>query len=150
MIFGAASAGVRAMSAPVGRASGLMQEGFSYLAGAGAALRVADSPEAAPASETSRPNRATTTRSVKGGGHGNYRTLVLAPASVSGDGRPHDPGFRSADEYRNPVGGAGDGNHRAGDGAGGVPPRAPSWPPPRSGLSWALRRPRANMGDLSF
>jgi 2-oxoisovalerate ferredoxin oxidoreductase alpha subunit len=62
MIYGGASAGVRAMSASSGPGISLMQEGFSYLAGAELPCVVATSCAAAPASATSRPSRATTTR----------------------------------------------------------------------------------------
>jgi|SRR5271157_519740 len=110
MIFGAASAGVRAMSASSGPGISLMQEGFSYLAGAELPCVVADIMRGGPGLGNIAPEQGDYNQIVKGGGHGNYRTLVLAPASVQEMADLTTLAFDLADEYRNPVVVLADGN----------------------------------------
>jgi len=103
MLYGAASAGVRAMSGSSGPGISLMQEGFSYLAGAELPCVVADIMRAGPGLGNIQPEQGDYKQVVKGGGHGNYRTLVLAPASVQEMADLTTWAFDLADEYRNPV-----------------------------------------------
>jgi len=103
MLYGGASAGVRAMSASSGPGISLMQEGFSYIAGAELPCVVADIMRAGPGLGNIAPEQGDYHQVVKGGGHGNYRTLVLAPASVQEMADLTTLAFDLADEYRNPV-----------------------------------------------
>ena len=103
MLFGAASAGVRAMSASSGPGISLMQEGFSYLAGAELPCVVADIMRAGPGLGNIGPEQGDYNQIVKGGGHGNYRTLVLAPDSVQEMADLTTLAFDLADRYRNPA-----------------------------------------------
>src|SRR5664279_3323727 len=110
MIYGAASVGVRAMSASSGPGISLMQEGLSYLAGAELPCVVADIMRGGPGLGNIAPEQGDYNQIVKGGGHGNYRTLVLAPASVQEMADFTTLAFDLADRYRNPVVVLADGN----------------------------------------
>jgi len=110
MLYGAAAAGVRAMSASSGPGISLMQEGFSYLAGAELPCVVADITRGGPGLGNIAPEQGDYNQIVKGGGHGSYRTLVLAPASVQEMADLTTLAFDLADEYRNPVVVLADGN----------------------------------------
>lgn len=103
MVYGAAAAGVRAMTASSGPGVSLMQEGISYLAGAELPCVVADIMRGGPGLGNIAPEQGDYHQIVKGGGHGNYRTLVLAPASVQEMADLTAWAFELADEYRNPV-----------------------------------------------
>jgi len=103
MLYGGASAGVRAMSASSGPGMSLMQEGFSYIAGAELPCVVADIMRAGPGLGNIAPEQGDYLQVVKGGGHGCYRTLVLAPASVQEMADLTTLAFDLADRYRNPV-----------------------------------------------
>ena len=103
MLYGAAAAGVRSMSASSGPGISLMQEGFSYLAGAELPCVVADIMRGGPGLGNIAPEQGDYNQIVKGGGHGNYRTLVLAPDSVQEMADLTTLAFDLADHYRNPV-----------------------------------------------
>jgi pyruvate/2-oxoacid:ferredoxin oxidoreductase alpha subunit len=103
MIYGAASAGVRAMTASSGPGISLIQEGLSYLAGAELPCVVADIMRAGPGLGNIGPEQGDYHQVVKCGGHGNYRTLVLAPDSAQEMADLTMLAFELADEYRNPV-----------------------------------------------
>jgi pyruvate/2-oxoacid:ferredoxin oxidoreductase alpha subunit len=103
MLYGAASAGVRSMSASSGPGFSLMQEGMSYLAGAELPCVIADIMRAGPGLGNIAPEQGDYNQAVKGGGHGNYRTLVLAPASAQEMADFTMLAFDLADRYRNPV-----------------------------------------------
>src|SRR5215467_4394901 len=103
MIYGAASAGVRSMTASSGPGLSLMQEGFSYLAGSELPCVVADIMRGGPGLGNIAPEQGDYNQVVKGGGHGNYRTLVLAPNSAQEMADLTIHAFDLADEYRNPV-----------------------------------------------
>jgi len=103
MVYGAAAAGVRAMSASSGPGISLMQEGFSYLAGAELPCVVVDIMRGGPGLGNIAPEQGDYHQVVKGGGHGNYRTLVLAPASVQEMAGLTALAFDLAERYRNPV-----------------------------------------------
>ncbi len=103
MLYGGAAAGVRAMSASSGPGISLMQEGISYLAGAELPCVVADIMRGGPGLGNIAPEQGDYHQVVKGGGHGCYRTLVLAPNSVQEMADLTAKAFELADRYRNPV-----------------------------------------------
>jgi len=103
MLYGAAAAGVRAMTASSGPGISLMQEGISYMAGAELPCVVADIMRGGPGLGNIAPEQGDYHQVVKGGGHGNYRTLVLAPHSVQEMADLTALAFELADRYRNPV-----------------------------------------------
>jgi len=103
MLYGAAAAGVRAMTASSGPGISLMQEGFSYLAGAELPCVIADIMRAGPGLGNIAPEQGDYNQIVKGGGHGNYRTLVVAPDSAQEMADLTTLAFDLADRYRNPV-----------------------------------------------
>ena len=82
MMFGAAGAGRLCMTATSGPGFSLMQEGLSYLAGAELPAVVVDVNRAGPGLGNVYPEQSDYTPAVKGGGHGNYQTFTLAPASA--------------------------------------------------------------------
>ena len=103
MLYGGASAGVRSMTGSSGPGISLMQEGFSYLAGAELPCVVADIMRGGPGLGNIAPEQGDYNQIVKGGGHGNYKTLVVAPDSVQEMADLTTWAFDLADEYRNPV-----------------------------------------------
>ena len=103
MVYGAAAAGVRVMTASSGPGLSLMQEGMSYLAGAELPCVVVDVMRAGPGLGNIAPEQSDYFCVVKGGGHGNYKNLVLAPASVQEMADLTILAFELADRYRNPV-----------------------------------------------
>src|SRR5271165_6248952 len=103
MLYGAASAGVRCMTSSSGPGISLMQEGISYLAGAELPCVIADITRGGPGLGNIAPEQSDYHQVVKGGGHGSYRTLVLAPNSVQEMADLTALAFELADRYRNPV-----------------------------------------------
>jgi pyruvate/2-oxoacid:ferredoxin oxidoreductase alpha subunit len=103
MVYGAAAAGARVMTASSGPGLSLMQEGISYLAGSELPCVIVDIVRGGPGLGNIAPEQSDYFAMVKGGGHGNYRTLVLAPASVQEMADLTVLAFDLADRYRNPV-----------------------------------------------
>src|SRR6266702_3536613 len=103
MVYGAASAGVRVMTASSGPGLSLMQEGISYLAGAELPCVIVDVMRGGPGLGNIAPEQSDYFAMVKGGGHGNYRNLVVAPASVQEMADLTVLAFELADRYRNPA-----------------------------------------------
>ena len=103
MVYGAAAAGVRVMTGSSGPGLSLMQEGISYLAGSELPCVVVDVMRAGPGLGNIAPEQSDYFAMVKGGGHGNYRNLVLAPASVQEMAELTMLAFELADKYRNPA-----------------------------------------------
>ena len=103
MLYGAAGAGVRSMTASSGPGISLMQEGISYMAGAELPCVIADITRGGPGLGNIAAEQGDYFQVVKGGGHGNYRTLVLAPGSVQEMADLTALAFDLADRYRNPV-----------------------------------------------
>ncbi len=103
MVYGAASAGVRVMSASSGPGLSLMQEGLSYLAGSELPCVIVDVVRGGPGLGNIAPEQSDYFAMVKGGGHGNYRNLVVAPASVQEMADLTILAFALADKYRNPA-----------------------------------------------
>jgi 2-oxoglutarate ferredoxin oxidoreductase subunit alpha len=103
MVYGAASAGFRTMTSSSSPGISLMQEGISYLAGAELPCLIVNVNRAGPGLGTIQPGQGDYFQSVKGGGHGDYRLIVLAPSSVQEMADHVFLGFDLADKYRNPV-----------------------------------------------
>src|SRR5205807_10289217 len=103
MVYGAAAAGIRVMTASSGPGLSLMQEGISYLAGSELPCVIVDVVRGGPGLGNIAPEQSDYFAMVKGGGHGNYRNLVLAPASVQEMAEFPMLAFDLADKYRNPA-----------------------------------------------
>ena len=103
MVYGAAGAGFRAMTSSSSPGISLMQEGISYIAGAELPCLIVNVNRAGPGLGTILPGQGDYFQSVKGGGHGDYKMIVLAPASVQEMADFVYLGFDLADKYRNPV-----------------------------------------------
>ena len=103
MVYGASSAGMRVMSASSGPGLSLMQEGMSYIAGAELPCVIVDVVRGGPGLGNIAPEQSDYFCVVKGGGHGCYRNIVLAPASVQEMFDLTVLAFELADRYRNPV-----------------------------------------------
>ena len=103
MLYGGSSAGIRSMSASSGPGISLMQEGLSYLAGAELPCVIVDIMRGGPGLGNIAPEQGDYNQVVKGGGHGNYKTLVLAPSSAQEMADLTTLSFDLADKYTNPV-----------------------------------------------
>ncbi|HYL84890.1 MAG TPA: 3-methyl-2-oxobutanoate dehydrogenase subunit VorB [Candidatus Angelobacter sp.] len=103
MVYGAAAAGMRVMTASSGPGLSLMQEGISYLAGSELPCVIVDVMRGGPGLGNIAPEQSDYFATVKGGGHGNYHNLVLAPASVQEMAELTKLAFELADRYRNPA-----------------------------------------------
>ncbi len=103
MVYGAASAGLRAMTASSGPGISLKQEGISYLAGSELPCVIIDIMRGGPGLGNIAPEQGDYHQVVKGGGHGNYKTMVLAPNSAQEMCDLTMLAFDLADKYRNPV-----------------------------------------------
>ena len=103
MVYGASAAGVRVMTASSGPGLSLMQEGISYLAGSELPCVIVDVVRGGPGLGNIAPEQSDYFAMVKGGGHGNYRNIVLAPASVQEMCALTMLAFELADKYRNPA-----------------------------------------------
>ena len=103
MVYGAAGAGFRTMTSSSSPGISLMQEGISYLAGAELPCLIVNVNRAGPGLGTIQPGQGDYFQSVKGGGHGDYKMIVLAPSSVQEMADFVYLGFDLADKYRNPV-----------------------------------------------
>ncbi|RKO66789.1 3-methyl-2-oxobutanoate dehydrogenase subunit VorB [Desulfofundulus salinus] len=109
MVYGAAGAGARVMTSSSGPGISLMQEGISYLAGAELPCVIVNMIRGGPGLGNIAPAQSDYFQATKGGGHGDYRVIVLAPASVQEIIDLMQVAFDLADRYRNPVMVAGDG-----------------------------------------
>ena len=103
MMFGAAAAGKLCMTATSGPGFSLMQEGISYLAGAELPAVIVNINRAGPGLGNVYPEQSDYTPAVKGGGHGNYRTFTLAPASAQEMCDLTVTAFRMAAKWRTPA-----------------------------------------------
>ncbi len=103
MVLGAASAGKRAMTASSGPGISLKQECVSFLAGSEMPCVIVDIMRAGPGLGNIGPEQSDYFQVVKGGGHGSYRVIVLAPNSVREMYEMTIRAFDLADRYRNPV-----------------------------------------------
>jgi 2-oxoglutarate ferredoxin oxidoreductase subunit alpha len=103
MVFGASAAGVRAMTSSSSPGISLKQEGISYLAGAELPAVIVNVARGGPGLGNISPSQADYFQSTRGGGHGDYRVPVLAPASAQEMVDLTILAFDLADKYRNPV-----------------------------------------------
>jgi pyruvate/2-oxoacid:ferredoxin oxidoreductase alpha subunit len=103
MVYGAAASGERTMTASSGPGLSLMQEGISYLAGSELPCVIVDVMRGGPGLGNIAPEQSDYHQMVKGGGHGNYRNIVLAPNSVQEMCDLTFLAFELADRYRNPA-----------------------------------------------
>ncbi len=144
MVFGAASAGARVMTGSSGPGISLMQEGISYLAGAELPCVIADIMRGGPGLGNIGPEQGDYSQMVKGGGHGNYHNIVLAPNNVQEMCDLTIHAFDLADRYRNPT-------VVLADGALGQMMEAVELPPskgPRPAKQWAVSGEAATRGNL--
>lgn len=109
MVYGAAGSGARAMTSSSSPGVSLKMEGISYIAGAELPCVIVNMQRGGPGLGSIQPGQADYFQAVKGGGHGDYKLLVLAPASVQEMVDTMAKAFELADKYRNPVMILGDG-----------------------------------------
>jgi len=103
MVYGGAGAGKRVMTSSSSPGISLMQEGISYLAGAELPCVVVNVVRGGPGLGTIQPAQSDYFQSVKGGGHGDYKMITLAPFSVQEMADFVALGFDLAFKYRIPV-----------------------------------------------
>ncbi|HPR66570.1 MAG TPA: 3-methyl-2-oxobutanoate dehydrogenase subunit VorB [Methanothrix sp.] len=103
MVYGAAAAGHRVLAASSGPGMSLKQEGISYIAGAELPCVIVDIARAGPGLGNIGPEQSDYNQAVKGGGHGSYKNIVLAPNSVQEMCDFTIKGFDLAFKYRNPA-----------------------------------------------
>jgi 2-oxoglutarate/2-oxoacid ferredoxin oxidoreductase subunit alpha len=103
MVYGAAGAGARVLTSSSSPGISLMQEGISYLAGAELPCVIVNIMRAGPGLGGIQPAQADYFQATKGGGHGDYRLLVLAPSNLQEAAALTELAFELADKYRNPV-----------------------------------------------
>ena len=103
MVYGGAGAGKRVLTSSSSPGVSLMQEGVSYIAGAELPCLIVNVMRGGPGLGTIQPSQADYFQSVKGGGHGDYRLIVLTPASVQEMADFVDLSFELAFKYRNPA-----------------------------------------------
>ncbi|CAB5111025.1 2-oxoglutarate/2-oxoacid ferredoxin oxidoreductase, alpha subunit (EC [Olavius algarvensis associated proteobacterium Delta 3] len=109
MIFGAAAAGARIFTTSSSPGISLMCEGISYIAAAQCPAVFVNIMRGGPGLGGILPSQADYFQATKGGGHGDYRMLVMAPASVQEAVEMVMTAFPLAEKYRNPVMILGDG-----------------------------------------
>ena len=109
MVYGAAGSGARVMTSSSSPGIALKQEGISYIAGAELPCVIVNMMRGGPGLGGIQPSQTDYFQATRGGGNGDYRLLVLAPANVQELVDLVIEGFDLADEYRNPVMILGDG-----------------------------------------
>ncbi len=103
MVYGAAGSGQRVMTGSSGPGISLKMEGVSYCAGAALPCVIVDVMRGGPGLGNIGPEQGDYNQVVKGGGHGNYRSIVLAPSSCQEMCDYTMTAFELADRYRTPV-----------------------------------------------
>jgi 2-oxoglutarate ferredoxin oxidoreductase subunit alpha len=103
MVYGASSAGARAMTSSSSPGISLKQEGISYAAGADIPLVLVNVVRGGPGLGSIAPSQSDYFQSTRGGGHGDYYCIVLAPKSVQECADLTYLAFDLADKYRTPV-----------------------------------------------
>lgn len=103
MVYGAAGSGKKVMTSSSSPGISLKQEGLSYMAGAELPCVVVNVVRGGPGLGTIQPSQADYFQAVKGGGHGDYHLIVLAPASVQEMADFVQDGFDLAYKYLTPV-----------------------------------------------
>lgn len=100
MVYGASASGVRCMTSSSSPGISLKQEGLSYIAGAQLPAVIINVMRAGPGLGNIWPAQSDYFQAVKGGGHGDYRMIVLAPASIQESYDLTRLAFDLADQYR--------------------------------------------------
>ena len=103
MVYGVAGAGFRVMTSSSSPGISLKQEGISYIAGADLPALIVNVQRGGPGLGGIQPSQSDYFQATKGGGHGDYRLIVLAPASVQEMADMTAQAFDLADKYRMPV-----------------------------------------------
>jgi len=103
MVYGAAACGKKVMTSSSSPGISLKLEGISYMAGSELPCLIANIMRGGPGLGTIQPGQSDYFQAVKGGGHGDYRIIVLAPSTVQEMADFVDLGFELAFKYRNPV-----------------------------------------------
>jgi 2-oxoglutarate ferredoxin oxidoreductase subunit alpha len=103
MVYGASAAGARAMTSSSSPGISLKQEGISFLAAAELPSVIVNVQRGGPGLGNISGSQADYFQATRGGGHGDYRTLVYAPSSVQEMWDLTMLAFDKADEYRSPV-----------------------------------------------
>jgi len=103
MVLGAVSCGIRAMTSSSSPGISLMQETISYMAGSELPAVIANVMRGGPGLGDLSPSQADYFQSTRGGGHGDYRTFVYAPATAQEFYDMTIKAFDIAFKYRNPV-----------------------------------------------
>jgi 2-oxoglutarate ferredoxin oxidoreductase subunit alpha len=109
MVYGAAGAGARVMTSSSSPGISLKQEGISYIAGAELPCVIVNMVRGGPGLGGIQPAQGDYWQATRGGGHGDYRVLVLAPATIQETVDTVQDAFDLADKYRTPVMILGDG-----------------------------------------
>ena len=99
MVYGAAAAGMRVMTSSSSPGISLKAEGLSYIAGSDVPALVVNVQRGGPGLGGIQPSQSDYFQATKGGGHGDYRMIVLAPASVQEMASLTVKGFNLADKY---------------------------------------------------
>ena len=103
MVYGASSAGERTMTSSSSPGISLKQEGISYLAGAELPAVIVNIMRGGPGLGNIQPAQGDYFQTTKGGGHGDYRLIVLGPSTVPEAAELTFEAFELADKYRTPV-----------------------------------------------
>jgi 2-oxoglutarate ferredoxin oxidoreductase subunit alpha len=103
MVYGGAACGKKVMTSSSSPGISLKQEGLTYIAGAELPCLVVNVVRGGPGLGTIQPAQSDYFQSVKGGGHGDYHLIVLAPSSVQEMADFVELSFDLAFKYRNPV-----------------------------------------------
>jgi len=103
MVYGGAACGKRVLTSSSSPGISLKQEGISYIAGAELPCVILNAVRGGPGLGTIQPSQSDYFQATKGGGHGDYRMIVLAPSSVQEMADFARLGFDLAFKYRNPV-----------------------------------------------
>ncbi len=103
MLLGAGATGTRAMTSSSSPGISLKQEGISYMCGSQLPGVIVNMSRSGPGLGGISPSQGDYFQSTRGGGHGDYRTLVLAPGSVQENYDLTMLAFDLSDKYRNPV-----------------------------------------------
>ena len=103
MLYGGAACGKRVITSSSSPGISLKQEGISYMAGAELPALIVNVMRGGPGLGTIQPSQSDYFQAVKGGGHGDYRVITLAPSSVQEMADYVAMGFDLAFKYRNPA-----------------------------------------------
>ncbi|MCQ2427264.1 MAG: 3-methyl-2-oxobutanoate dehydrogenase subunit VorB [Clostridia bacterium] len=103
MVIGASAAGIRVMTSSSSPGISLKSEGISYMAGCDLPALIVNVQRGGPGLGGIQPSQSDYFQATRGGGHGDYHLIVLAPASVQEMAQLTVQGFDLADKYRMPV-----------------------------------------------